>query len=302
MMAETCAPIALFVYKRPEHANRTIEALARNSLAERSELVIFSDGPKTPADIAKVEEVRAMAAGVKGFATVQLVAAQANQGLARSIIGGVTRLTEERGRVIVVEDDLETSPHFLGYMNDALERYADQPRVAAVSGYHPPMDVALPETFFQRDAECWGWATWQRSWSKFETDGAKLLSALKQRDLLYYFDQNGTYPYADMLRGQIAGANDSWAVRWRAHVILNDLLSLYPGRSLTRNIGNDGSGTHSGAAETATDTVSEIPVTVAEIPLVHCEQAFAGFRRYNSTITNNSLIGKLARSLRRLRL
>jgi hypothetical protein len=296
------APIALFVYRRPDLTRRTLDALAENQLADRSEIIVFSDGPKTPDAALGVAAVRALVANLIGFSKVHIVAVEANQGLARSIMSGVTRLVEEFGQVIVVEDDLETSPYFLRYMNDALEHYANQSRVAAISGYHPPMDVALPETFFQCDAECWGWATWQRSWSKFEPDGIKLLSELKRRHLLHFFDQDGTTPYTDMLRGQISGANDSWAVRWRAHVILNDMLSLYPGRSLTRNIGNDGSGTHSGVSDFWGDAVSETPVTVAEIPLIHSEQAFEGFKRFNRRNINNNLTSKLTRLLRRLKL
>ena len=165
------APIALFVYGRADLTRRTLDALAANPLADRSELIIFSDGPRKPDDGPKIEAVRNLVADVKGFARVEIVAAPTNLGLAQSIKGGVTRVAGAFGRVIVLEDDIETSPHFLAYMNDGLDRYAGEARVAAVSGYHPPMDIALPETFFQRDAECWGWGTWQRAWSGFETDG-----------------------------------------------------------------------------------------------------------------------------------
>ena len=44
------APIALFVYNRPEHTKKTLEALQKNTLAQNSELFIFSDGPKNNQD------------------------------------------------------------------------------------------------------------------------------------------------------------------------------------------------------------------------------------------------------------
>ena len=40
------APIVLFVYNRPEHTRRTLEALSKNHLVQDSELFIFADGPK----------------------------------------------------------------------------------------------------------------------------------------------------------------------------------------------------------------------------------------------------------------
>jgi hypothetical protein len=48
-----------------------------------------------------------------------------------------------------------------------------------------------------------------------------------------------------MLKGQIDGRNNSWAIRWYASAFLANKLTLYPGQSLVNNIGFDGSGTHS---------------------------------------------------------
>jgi hypothetical protein len=294
------APIALFVYARPDHTRRTIEALARNRLAGESELIVFSDAPRRPDIAPSVETVRSFVRTVDGFKTVRIVERKSNLGLALSIIGGVSNVCDTHGRVIVLEDDLVTSSTFLSYMNDALDMYADASRVAAVSAYHPPFEAQLPETFFQRDAECWGWATWKRAWAKFNPDGEKLLSDLRRLGLLRLFDQDDTYPYARMLEDQIAGRNDSWAVRWRATVILNDMLSLYPRYSLTQNIGLDGSGTHGGILNALSEKVSDLPVCVKPMPLEHSEVAFQEFVRFNKRSLNNGFRRRLARKLRGL--
>jgi hypothetical protein len=47
-----------------------------------------------------------------------------------------------------------------------------------------------------------------------------------------------------MLKYQIRGKNNSWAIRWSMSVFLKDMLTLYPGISYVQNIGNDNSGTH----------------------------------------------------------
>src|SRR5690348_17752623 len=106
------APIALFVYNRPEHTRRTVEALRHNRLAGHSRLDVFADGPKVPGD-ANVAAVRAYIRGIDGFASVSIHEREANAGLARSIIDGVTRVCEECDRVIVLEDDMVTTPWFL---------------------------------------------------------------------------------------------------------------------------------------------------------------------------------------------
>jgi hypothetical protein len=298
------APIALFVYNRPELTRRTLHALAGNTLAARTQLFVFADGARFPRDAAKVNETRAIAASTKGFAKVTLLAAESNLGLSRSIIAGVTRLTDEFGRAIVMEDDIVTSVHFLKFMNDALEKYQNDRRIAAISGYLPPFDAALPEAFFQRDAECWGWATWRRAWSMFNADGPALLAELRRRKLLRFFDQDGTSNYVEMLKRQIAGKNDSWAVRWRASVILADMLSLYPCRSLTENIGFDGSGTHSDNSGIWRVEVSPSPVPVGDIPIQHSPEGFEAFKRFNRAHGINSvrlrMRGRVRSALRKI--
>lgn len=239
------APIALFVYNRPEHTRRTIEALVANEGAADSHLFIFSDAPRTPAVAPLVEQVRAYVHTVTGFLRVTVVERSANMGLARSIIDGVSGLTEEFGRAIVLEDDLATAIGFLSFMNDALDAYADDPRVLSVCGYmYPVMFDPSVDTLFLRAPHSWGWATWKDRWSLFRSDGAVLLRELESRRLLSAFDANGPHDYTRMLKDQISGHNDSWFVRWYAASLLADRVSLYPTRSLVCNIGIDGSGVH----------------------------------------------------------
>jgi len=227
-MTRERAPIALFVYNRPDHTRRTVERLRVNAMAGNSDLIVFSDAPRSSGAAPSVLAVRNYVRTITGFRSVRIVERVSNMGLADSITEGVREVCEQYGRVIVLEDDLETSPHFLAFMNDALELYEDVPEVAAVSGFHLPSDISFPETFFQCDAECWGWATWKRAWSVYNPDGRTLLAELRRRGLTRWFDQEGSYPYTKMLRDQIAGKNNSWAVRWRASVMLKGMLTVYP--------------------------------------------------------------------------
>lgn len=260
-------PIALFTYNRFRHTRQTVEALQKNVLAEESEIIIFSDGPRSAKDEEDVFSVRGYLKKINGFRKVSIVERDGNLGLASSIIAGVSEIVKDYGCVIVLEDDLVTSPHFLKFMNDALERYKDVERVVSAHGYVYPVSTTLPETFFLRGADCWGWATWKRGWDLFEPDGAKLLGELRKRGLGRYFDLNGTYPYTKMLEEQTKRKNDSWAIRWYASAFLQGKLTLYPGRSLIKNIGADASGTHLGKTNIYDTEVSRNQVTVAEIPV-----------------------------------
>lgn len=259
------SPIALFVYNRPDHTRRTIEALRKNELAAESDLIIYSDGPKKGKDVPLVGEVRKLISTIKGFRKVRVVERDHNYGLAESIITGVTETVIAHGRVIVLEDDMVTSPYFLRYMNEALDLYEHDDGVISIHGYVYPVGHTLPGPFFLRGADCWGWATWKRGWNLFETDGRKLLAELEERGLTNDFDFDGTYPYTETLHDHIAGRNDSWAVRWYASAFLRGKLTLYPGESLVQNIGLDSSGTHCGGTTVFDCRLAENPVRLERI-------------------------------------
>lgn len=293
------APLALFVYNRPEHLARVAEALARNPEAAGTPIYVFVDAPKNEAAAPRVAEVRRRARALAGFASVEVVEQATNQGVARSIIGGVTRLTAEHGRVIVLEDDLLPSVHFLAYMNRALEAYAADERVISVHAYCYPVPQALPRTFFLRGADCWGWATWKRGWDLFEPDGAKLFAALDAAGALREFDFGGAYPYSRMLRDAIAGRNDSWAVRWYASAFLRGKLTLYPGSSQVQNIGADGSGIHVGDTSQFQHEAWGEALEVGGIPVEESRAARAAFAAYLAGL-RPSVAQRVLRSFRKL--
>lgn len=272
------APIALFAYCRPDHLARTIDALRRNPEARESSLFVYADNAKNPSAQQGVDAVRSLLEKIDGFAEIKIICRDRNFGLAKNITAGVTEVLQQYPHVIVVEDDVLVGPHFLRFMNDTLTLYSDEPRVGSVTGYCYPIEQPLPETFFIKGADCWGWATWRDRWALYNPDGTQLLQELLARGLEHAFDFDGTMGYMGMLKDQIAGKNDSWAVRWHASCFLRDRLILYPGRSQVENIGNDGSGTHVTAEDNTYDVqLSMAPVRVGGIDIRESDVGRAAF-------------------------
>lgn len=293
------APILLFAYNRPRHLQHTVEALAHNPLAQESELFVFSDGARTEDDREDVELVRSYIHTIEGFKTVHRIERDRNYGLAANIIDGVTDIVNRYGRVIVLEDDLVTAPGFLQFMNDALDTYADEPRVGHIQAYDFTQNPRLPETFLIKFTGSWGWATWQRAWQHFNPDGQYLLNELHRRHLTRRFDFNGKYGFTRMLRRQVEGKNNSWAIRWNASLFLQDILSLNVGRSLVQNEGFDGSGTHCGADHLYEARLYKKRLRVEKIsPVTENLEARKIFERYYAR--TNSLWAKGMRRLQSL--
>lgn len=261
------APIVLFAYKRPEHLRLTLEALLANPLAKSSDLIVYSDAARDAATQEPVAAVRRLLHDVKGFRSITIRERATNMGLARSLIAGISEVLSMSDRAIIVEDDLVVTEWFLDFMNDALIMYADEEQVASVHGYTYPTSRQLPSTFFIRGADCWGWATWSRAWKHFNSDSQYLLRELHRKRLNRLFDFDGSYPFTGMLKAQAGGRVDSWAIRWYASTFLANMLTLYPGKSLVRNIGHDGSGQHCDDTSAFVANLASGPVDLSPIHL-----------------------------------
>ena len=258
------APVIVFNYNRPEHSMRTWEALSRNQFASETELYLYCDGPKDGASeemkcaIASLheqaEKYSAEAKKEGKFKDIHVVCAERNKGLANSIIGGVTEVVNRHGKVIVLEDDLVSSPYLLKYMNEALEKYEKRKTVFTICANRPPMNkMRIPkdyeyDVFVSQRVMSTGWATWKDRWKQVDWS-------------MMYLDELKRHPYQVdainrcgrdlmwMLELQRDGKIDSWAVQYCYAHFANHAVAILPCVPYVDNIGFDGSGTHSGSDE-----------------------------------------------------
>lgn len=270
---QTFAPIALFVYNRPQHTARTLKFLQQNEMAAESRLFVFSDGFKSEADEKNVLEVRELLKNIEGFKSVEVVERKENMGLAKSVIIGVSKLIKDYKQVIVFEDDLITSPYTLTYFNEALNRYRNESKVMHIGAYMYNLKGAdLPETFFYRAATSWGWATWERAWQHFEPNIDTLMFKF-DKSAKSAFSIEHTMNFWKQMEDFKKGKNNSWAIRWYASIFLKGGLTLNPSQSLVNNIGHDGSGIHSGINDIYNVIINPKPIT--EFPTSIEENAVA---------------------------
>lgn len=295
------APIILFVYNRPLSTQKVLDALSENLEAIDSLLFVFCDGAKNGTDEigkSRINETRAIVRNENRFKKVIIYEYNENRGLANSIIEGVTQICNTYGSVIVLEDDIVTSKYFLSYMNKALEKYREVDSVGSINGYWYPITEKMDETFFLKNQSCWGWATWDRAWSLFESDGNKLYQQLKNKKMTHEFDLNGAIKYTKMLTDQISKKNDSWAIRWDASMFIAEKLSLYPCFSLVKNIGFDGSGFHSRTTNFFDVTLSSCPVEVNNISVIESRVARNALIKFYKLLNRDYFINRVKRLFR----
>jgi len=296
------APIAFFAYKRPEHTKRALESLAQNIGAENSELYIFCDGPKSNSDYPKIAEVRGVVNSNQWCGTVNIVENNDNVGLANSVIAGVSELCKKYGRVIVLEDDLILSPFFLKYMNSALDVYQNDDEVMQISGYMFPVEgKGNGDTLFLPITTSWGWATWQNAWSIFDSNLSQFSRFSTDPTSVRRFDLNNSYPFFAMLKKQISGEIDSWAIKWYFSIFMKNGLVLYPKWSLVENIGNDGSGTHCTTKVFNENAIYKESIQVVEhISKKTCPESLKNIQKFLSE-DNNSLDLLYKRTIKRIK-
>jgi hypothetical protein len=247
---KTIAPIVYFAYNRPIHTRNTLQAISQCNLANESILFIYVDGPKANAsDEVKqnIEEVKKIAAAQQWCKEVVINFSEENKGLFKSIVSGITKVVNEYGKVIVIEDDVLVFPGFLTYMNDALDMYESTPSVMHISGFALAEFSNVPvqeSTYFYNHTTCWGWATWKRAWDKFTPDPLAIKNAVSKKGNIRRLNMDGTYEFFWGLKAIADGKFQSWNTLWQSTVFLNDGLCLHPKKSLVSNIGHDGSGTN----------------------------------------------------------
>ncbi|MDX1937821.1 MAG: methyltransferase, TIGR04325 family [Flavihumibacter sp.] len=266
------APIILITYNRPHFTKRTLQTLSENKEAASSQLFVFSDGPKekAPAELVeKIDEVRRLVTSKNWCGKTTLITSVTNKGLAQSVIEGVSTIMNEYGRAIVIEDDVELSPYFLQFMNEALDKYQDNEKVLSIGSWNYYYHTGSTTTFFTHLPDTIAWATWKRAWNLFEPDSNKLYQQLQQQNKIHLFNVNDRFNYEQMLQQQIDGKVSSWAIRWTGTAVLNNTLTLYPSQSLSKHIGFGSDSTHVKSADYNKDLLlAKEPVVIDTIPVL----------------------------------
>lgn len=245
-MKKNLPVIALFVYNRPEHTKITIQNLIKNLRSKEYELYVFSDAPKKNHEKSKVKIIRKNIKKIKHFKKLRLIQRQKNLGLYKSIKLGLDYLFVKYEKVIVLEDDIQTNKHFLNYMTKGLEFFNDRKYVGSISGYS--FTDKFPKNYKERfylgyRHSSWGWGTWRKIWKEINWNKNWIKRKSQTKNFSDKFNSGGNDMF-HILKEQIKGNINSWSIIFDLNCFLKNKFCLCPKKSLIRNFGFDGSGTH----------------------------------------------------------
>lgn len=259
-------PVVLILFNRPQHTFKMFDALLKQ---HPRELYIYQDGCRAnhSEDIIECMQVREVIESClnkvdysikihKHYSTV-------NRGCRDAIIYAITSVLKEHESVIVVEDDIITSPAFLSYMNKALAYYKDNKSVHSISGYsHAPMRFRVPndynyDVYASPRLFNWGWGTWRDRWERVDWSMSYYDEFMHHPEQIEAFNRGGD-DMTPMLVDEKEGRSSAWDIQFAFDQFKRHMVSIVPNVSYTQNIGFDGSGTHCGGHSQEMDTIFDL--------------------------------------------
>ena len=242
------APVLIATHTRIDHLKQTISALRQNGLAAKTHLFIASDAARNENEEQQVVSVRKYIDSIDGFLAVTKIYREENFGHFRNFQDATDQVFTIYDKIIKLEDDIVTAPGFLTFINKGLVQYEHDKRVISISGHLWEGVKCTKETMLLPTANGWGWAIWKDRFYLNPHDPALAQEFLDSPRLFFKMCRTNPRLVAMVIRianNKLTAGDVSWCL----YIIKNNKLVLFPGESLVRNIGYDGSGQNCGIDE-----------------------------------------------------
>lgn len=237
-------PVALFVFNRPD---LTAQAMARLSKIRPRRLLLVADGPRHSNDRQLCEKtLEAVYSGLSWNAQLETLISAENLGCRRRLETGLDWVFEQTDRAIVLEDDIEATPAFFAFAEQALAVFAEEPSLRMITGRNVLIESPQRSTpFLARKGAIWAWATWADRWrtyrAKFQNAGKDVLLAGLERHsehpLFLRLQQH-------LLRSRLWDRIDTWDIPWTLWIVASGGYCLTPPVNLSANHGIGLNATH----------------------------------------------------------
>lgn len=243
--------VLFLVFNRPDTTRQVFEAIRQAKLPK---LYVAADGPRPnrPGEAERCEEVRRIATNVDWPCEVKTLFRESNLGCKMGVSGGIDWFFEHEAEGIILEDDCLPHPDFFRFCDELLERYADDERVAVITGnnFQDGQKRGDASYYFSKYNHCWGWATWRRAWQHYQCD-LPFWPEWRSSPVWHRLAPDSVERrYWNIIFERIRAKQiDSWAYPWTASVWFKGGLTATPNVNLVSNIGFGPESTHTAAAD-----------------------------------------------------
>lgn len=238
--------IGVFCYKRAAKLKASMEALLQNPECANMDVIFFADGYKGEKDKQGVLETRAYIDALTGFKNIHKHYRDKNFSTGPNFHTGLSYLSNNYDRFIIVEDDLVVTPNYIKYLLDGLDFYKNEKSVFCVTGFCFPLKINnYPYDSIVANRFCsYGWASWANRVKNVVWDKEGLQNIIKTSpDFKSRLNKEGMDLYR-MVEKEINGTISTWDIQMQVYVSENRLKVIYPIISKGTNIGFDNESTN----------------------------------------------------------
>lgn len=241
-------PVLFLIFNRPVHTQRVFEQIRA---AKPGQLFIAADGPRpeVESDGENCKQARScVLENIDWNCEVKTLLRGSNLGCGVAPAEAITWFFENVEEGIILEDDCLPDPFFFDFCSMLLEYYRKDERIMHISGNNFQNGNVRGDAsyYFSAYNHNWGWATWRRSWSKFEYsitdfDRDKLMTDLAS----YGFNRRERDFWISIFEKIHENRpKDIWDYQWAYSIWKNSGLSILPNVNLVVNIGFGPESTH----------------------------------------------------------
>lgn len=239
-------PILFIVFNRPGVTKRVFNQIQK---LKPSTLYIAADGPRKGRanEYELCRLTRKVTENINWKCKVKRLYRDTNLGCGKAVSSAIGWFFDEVEMGIILEDDCVPNNSFFVFCRDMLNNYKNDNRVMHITGdnFLSKKVQKANAYYLSKYVHVWGWATWKRSWKKYDYD-MKQWKVLPIKNKLSKISGNiwDKMFWTSAFDSVAYKLVDTWDYQWVYTIFNNGGLSIVPGVNTVSNIGFGNQSTH----------------------------------------------------------
>lgn len=244
-------PVLLLVFNRPEKT-RFVFNVIRNVRPQKLYVAIDAPRENRADDIENCNQVKSIVENVDWQCETHYLYQEKNLGCSKSGVTAWDWVFKTEDRVIFVEDDGLATPDAFFFIQEMLEKYRDDKRIAYVGSVNYGLSYGANSYFFSRcPAATYFMGTWKRVFDLYEYNLESYEETKKDKLFRKHFLTNIEYIVRNQIYKsyvhsvKVGKRQNTYDVQMSYLSYKYDMYSIHPNVNLVSNIGLDGGANNS---------------------------------------------------------